>query len=814
MSTLSPDQWQALSPYLDRALSLSREERARWLEALRAENPVLAGQLQQLLNLHQAAEQKGLLETSPTLPPGIAGLAGQTLGAYKLISLIGQGGMGTVWLAERSDGRFQRKAAIKFLSVALAGRSGEGRFKREGAILGRLSDPHIAELLDAGVTATGQPYLVLEYVEGEPIDRYCDARKLSVEARLRLFLDVLDAVAHAHANLIVHRDIKPPNVLVSKDGQVKLLDFGIAKLLQGEGPEGAATLTREGGAPLTPEYAAPEQVTGGPVTTATDVYALGVLLYLVLTGQHPAGPGPHSPVHLLKAIIETEPRRPSEVVASQTSQALAGAANRGITTDKLRRYLRGDLDTIVAKALKKNPQERYGSVTALAGDLGRYLRNQPISARPDTMAYRAAKFVRRHRTAVVLATLAIIATVAGLVGTLMQARTARQQRDMALRERDRANRITGFMTNMFKVSDPYQARGSSVTAREILDTAAQQIETGLAKDPEAQAHMMYVMGEVYDNLGLTSQAKSLVARAADLQRKVLGAEDPETLTSLSLMSVILLEEGHSAEAEKLQRETLAVRGRVLGPEHPDTVRSMSRLAGVLSQQGRNAEAEKLKREALAIERRVLGPEHPETLLLTNSLVSILWTQGDEGRYDEAEKLQRDALPIERRVLGPEHPDTLNGMINLGVILRRRGQYAESEKIYREILPIQSRVLGPEHPDTLVLRDSLAVALAKQGRYQEAERLYRETRAILQRVFGAEHPNTANSTYNLACLAAVQGHRDQAISLLGEAVGHGLVAVTALAIESDEDLKSLHGDPRFAAIVARARKNADAVRQSR
>jgi serine/threonine protein kinase/tetratricopeptide (TPR) repeat protein len=777
------------------------------MEALRARDPHVASQLEVLLEEHRAAKQEGFLQKAPMLSSETLHFAGQALGAYKLISPIGQGGMGVVWLAERSDGRFERRVAVKVLNVALVGREGEERFKREGAILGRLSHTHIAKLLDAGVTGTGHPYLVLEHVEGEPIDRYCDQRKLDVKARVRLFLDVLDAVAHAHTNLIVHRDIKPSNVLVSKDGEVKLLDFGIAKLLEAEGQEKAATLlTREGASPLTPEYAAPEQVTGGPVTTATDVYGLGVLFYLLLSGQHPAGSGVRSPAALFKAIVETEAPRLSAAANSIAADARSTvAADRGTASDKLNRVLRGDLDTIAAKTLKKNPEERYSSVAAFADDLSRYLKQEPISARPDTFAYRTAKFVRRNRTAVVLATTAAVAILAGLAGTLVQTRTAQRQRDVAFRERDRANRITGFMTDMFKVSDPSQSRGESITAREILDNAAQRIETGLAKDPQTQAHMMYVMAEVYDNLGLFPQARSLVERAAELQRTVLGEENPETLSSRELLGKILVEEGRFAEAENLQRGTLAVRTRILGREHPDTLHSMSRLARVLSWEGKNVEAEKLGREAVDIERRVLGPEDPETLRLTNNLVSILWVEGDQKLYAEAENLQREAIAIERRVLGPEHPDTLNGMINLGVILRRRGQYAEAEKVYRETLGIQSHVLGPEHPDTLVLRDNLATALAKQARYQEAEQMYRENRAVQQRVFGPEHAYTAGSTYNLACLAAVQGHRDEALSLLNQAVGHGLAPSTALAIENDEDLKSLYGDPRFVALVARAKK---------
>src|SRR6266481_1603553 len=426
MSKLSPNQWQALSPHLDEALEMADDERAIWLSSLQSENPTLAYQLEILLGEHRDLSDEGFLEANALELPGEPGLAGETLGVYTLISQIGHGGMGTVWLAERNDGRFERRVAVKVLNIALMGKGGEERFKREGRILGRLTHPHIAELIDAGVSLTGQPFLVLEYVEGDHIDRYCDQNKLDVEARIRLFLDVLAAVAHAHANLIVHRDIKPSNVLVRTDGQAKLLDFGIAKLLEDEGTSGAVTqLTREGGGALTPEYAAPEQVTGAPVTTATDVYALGVLLYVLLSGQHPAGRGPRSPADLVRAIVDTEPRRLSDIVTSSQAddQTTGNATRRTTTPDKLSRLLRGDLDTIVGKALKKNPQERYVSVTALADDLARYLKHEPISARPDTFAYRAAKFVRRNRTAVVLATLAVIGTAAGIVGAVVQART-------------------------------------------------------------------------------------------------------------------------------------------------------------------------------------------------------------------------------------------------------------------------------------------------------------------------------------------------------------------------------------------------------
>jgi len=415
MSKLSPEQWQALSPYLDRALELADDERSAWLAALRSEHPAVASQLEMLLGELRALHEEGFLEEkTPHLPRG-QGRAGQELGVYTLISQIGHGGMGTVWLAERNDGRFERRVAIKMLNIALMGKGGEERFKREGRILGRLTHPHIAELIDAGVSSTGEPFLVLDYVDGEPIDRYCDQNGLDIPARIRLFLDALEGVAHAHAHHIVHRDLKPSNILVRTDGEAKLLDFGIAKLLECDGKNAEAPLTVEGGGAMTPEYAAPEQLKGEAVTAATDVYASGVLLYVLLTGRHPTGTDSKTPARLVKAIVDDEPTRPSDIVASTRSEdaAAAHAQRRATTPDKLVRLLRGDLDTIVGKALKKNPQERYVSIEAFAEDLQRYLRYQPITARPETFAYRTGKFIRRHRasvTATLLAATAIVGT--------------------------------------------------------------------------------------------------------------------------------------------------------------------------------------------------------------------------------------------------------------------------------------------------------------------------------------------------------------------------------------------------------------------
>ena len=379
MLKLTADRWRELDPYLDEALSLPDEERVAWLAALDAEKPAIAELLRELLAEQREAAAEGFLEAIPSRQPTESSLAGQTVGPYTLVSPIGHGGMSSVWLAERSDGRFDRRVAVKFLSAAHIGH-GEERFTREGGMLARLSHPHIAQLIDAGVSPAGSPYLVLEHVNGEPIDRYCERHGCDVRARLLLFLDVLSAVGHAHASSIVHRDIKPSNVLVTNDGQVKLLDFGIGKLLDDDGAGHPTMLTRNAGAGLTPEYAAPEQLTGGTVSPATDVYALGVLLFVLLTGRHPAG-DVRSTADLVKQVVHDEPPRGSACA----------------TDEKLRRTLRGDLDTILSKALKKDSRDRYESVQAMADDLRRYLHDEPISARPDSIVYRMSKFARRHR---------------------------------------------------------------------------------------------------------------------------------------------------------------------------------------------------------------------------------------------------------------------------------------------------------------------------------------------------------------------------------------------------------------------------------
>jgi tetratricopeptide (TPR) repeat protein len=525
MRDLTPDRLHEVDPYLDRALALSPADRAQLIDSIRVDNPETAALLEELLDEYRVLEEEHFLEAS-VLTPGVGdSLHGQTVGAYKLVSQIAQGGMGTVWLGERSDGRFDRQVAIKFLNLAI-GQAGLERFKREGRILGSLTHPHIAQMIDAGVMPAGHAYLVLEYCKGDHIDQYCDSHRLEIDERVAIFLDVIGAVAHAHANLIVHRDIKPSNVIVKETGEVKLLDFGIAKLLAEDGTPDATMLTLESGTALTPQFAAPEQLNGGTITTATDVYALGVLLYLLLTGKHPAGAGLHSPADWVKAVTETEAPRASEVASLSRGDVdtRAIAAKRDTTPERLCRQLRGDLDTILAKAMKKCARERYTSVTAFAEDLRHYLQHEPIKARPDTVGYVAGKFLRRHWLPVSAAALVIGSLAAGLYVSNRE-RVIAERRFMELRK---------LSTQVFDLDRNIKNLPGATQARQKLVNASLEYLEGLAPDVRGDPDLAREVAEGYWriariqgvpvelNLGEPGQAEISLQKANTLIEGILA----------------------------------------------------------------------------------------------------------------------------------------------------------------------------------------------------------------------------------------------------------------------------------------------------
>jgi len=744
MPPINPERWRVLSPFLDQALELSAEDRGAWLAALSARDAALAADLHTLLGRQPGVTQSRFLERAVLDPQAAAtaSLAGHVLGAYRLVSPLGQGGTGSVWLAERSDGRFKGQAAVKLLNLSLIGRAGEERFRREGNILARLRHPRIAHLIDAGVSSTGQPYLVLEHVDGQSIDAYCDSRAMSIESRVRLFLDVLEAVAHAHANLIVHRDIKPANVLVNTDGQVKLLDFGIAKLIERETGWGSSTttdaLTRDGGAVLTPEYAAPEQLAGGAITTATDVYALGILLYRLLSGRHPAADALGSPATLMKAVVETEPPRPSEVAPG-----------------KLQRALRGDLDTVVMKALKKAPAERYPSVTAMADDLRRILRHEPIGARPDSIGYRARRFVQRHSAGVA----AVIGGVL-LFGALIAVYTQRlaTERDRAQREAAKALKVSDMLLGLLTTADPYAPRdiAGEPTVRVLLDAGARQVQTDFTGEPDLQAQLLGTMGRTYRRLGMYDKAQQLLEQALASGQTAFGPEHVRVAATLEYLGVVLADRGDYEGASRRLEQALAMQRKLLGGAHADIAVTLSELGRVYQDEGQNHRAEPLHREALDMRRRVLGAEHREAAVSLADLGSVLRLDGD---LSGAETLLRQSYAINRKTRGDDHPNTATTWHDLALIVAARGDDRLAESMIREALAIQRKALGERHPTVAATFNSLSHVLSKQGRYDEAVPALQNALRIAGPGLGPDHQLVAIYTLNLAAAQLARKTRD-------------------------------------------------------
>src|SRR5216684_4049298 len=842
---MEPERWKKIERLCYSALDEEKSARAAFLEQACGEDEALRRAVELLLAQHEkddnflespamevaakhlarqadavfsdplagaALDTSGLDATYPSADTVVelTSVEQKSLGPYRLLQKLGEGGMGRVWLAEQTA-PVRRRVAVKLIRVGRYDDEVLKRFQSERQSLAIMDHPSIAKVFDAGTTPDGQPYFVMEYVPGVPITNYCDQKRLNIRERMELFIKVCDGVQHAHTKAIIHRDLKPANILVTEvDGKPlpRIIDFGLAKATTSLAPD-ESMLTRLGSFVGTPGYMSPEQADTSlqDVDTRTDVYSLGVVLYVLLTGSLPFDSKKN--VHeVLRQVREDEPPRPSTKIATDKKSSTGSAQNRGSEPRQLAKLLRGDLDWITMKALEKDRARRYGTPSEMAADITRYLQHEPVVARPASAGYRMRKYARRHRIAVAVAIglVAVLATFA--VAQRVQLQRTRLERDRANRERDRATRITDFMTGMFHVSDPNEQRGNSVTAREILDKASSDIKTGLAKDPDAQAGMMQVMGEVYLNLGLFSRAKDLEQQSLDIRRRLLGPEHPDTLNSMSDLADALNHDGHYAEAVKLNRETLEIRRHVLGPENPDTLNSMDNLGDALWADGHYAEAEKVDRETLDLRRRVLGPEHPDTINSMNNLeVCLIYL----GRYPEAEKLGRETLDLHRRVLGPENPQALRLMHNLAFVLSLEGRYTEAEKLDREALDLRRRVLGPEHPATLETMRDLSVDLSRERRYAEAEKLIGDTINLSRRILGQENQFTASTVYCLGGIEARKGNRPKALSLLRQALDTGLNPSDALEMENDPDLTSLHNDPRFIAMVAEVKQRAAATK---
>jgi eukaryotic-like serine/threonine-protein kinase len=751
---LNPERWQQIEQVFQAAVEIEPAERTAFLERACSGDLDLLREVESLLAKENEADT--LLTTvisaaAQSLSEVEAdNLVGRRIGPYRVTGLIGEGGMAEVVRATRDDDEYQKQVAIKLVKRGMATNFMLGRFRHERQILASLEHPHIARLLEGGTTDEGFPYLVMEYIEGQPITDYCSSRKLSIKQRLNLFRNVCEAVQYAHRNLVIHRDLKPSNILVTTDCVPKLLDFGIAKLLDPELSPGAVTVaqTLNTGRLMTPHYASPEQVRGEMVTTATDIYSLGAVLYEMLTGERPHKFKNHSFAEIERVVCQAEVERPSEV-AGRMKDARA----------RLKRELAGDIDNIVLMAMRKEPERRYQSVDQLSDDIRRSLKGRAVQARQDTLGYRTSKFVRRHKVGMSIAALLLVVLVG--VATTMTIQATR-----IAQERDRANRVTSFLVELFGVSDPGEAKGSRVTAREILDKGAEKIDRELKGQPEVRAALMDTMGRVYQKLGLYQPAFPLIENALTIRRQTLGDNHAEVATSLSHLAELLHARGDLEQAERLYREALAMRRRLFGKEHSEIAASLNSLAVFLMDKAEYLAAEPLFHEALGMRRRLLGDEHPDVAATMNELAVLLKQKGD---YDAAEPLYREALAMRRRLLGEEHPDVAISLNNLAVLLENKSNYEEAEPLYRQALALSRRVLGEEHPYVATNLNNLANVRKNRGDYNDAESMFREALALKRKILGAEHQEVAIILNNLAGVLRLKGDNAGAESLFRESV---------------------------------------------
>jgi eukaryotic-like serine/threonine-protein kinase len=722
------------------ALDRPDDERADWLESECAGDPELLAEVHALLAAHELADRL-FPESDP--PAG-----GGRIGPYRVLRELGRGGMGVVYLAERDDGQFRRRVAIKLVGTTDAEDPIYQRFLAERQILAGLDHPNIARLLDGGLSEEGRPYLVLEYVEGLPITMYCDRHGLGIEERLRLFVRVCEAVQHAHQNLVIHRDLKPSNIMVTAAGQVRLLDFGIAKLLNPSLSSVPSPATRVDLRAMTPEYASPEQVRGEALSTASDIYSLGVLLYELLTGSRPYTLDAASPADVVAAVCDRDPERPSTRVPQ----------------------LRGDLDSIIMMALRKEPGRRYASSALVAQDIQRHLDGQPVLAHRGTRRYHLGKLIRRHRAATVATVLVLHSLIIGLGAALWQASVADRERDRADRARaeaeralDQSEEVTDFLMGLFDAGSAAPTRdGGQVTARDLLRRGAARADE-LADHPEVQARLLDVMGQMYRQLGHYDDAQQHLERAIAVRRELGAPASPDLAFSLIHLSWVYRSRGERAEALRLAEEALEIRRAVLAPDHPDVGEAIYQVGRVTADA---AEAERLYREAFDLLQRTGG--HPERQVALLQGLSTFARRN--GRFEEAIATDQEALRLASRLFGPDDHRTGHVMVHLADHVRDlREDVDEAERLYREGMARISRRYGDYHTDLIHGLTSLAWLKSRLNQHEEAEQLHRRALAIRVAATGAEDPLAAGHLNSLAGALERAGRLEEAEALARNAL---------------------------------------------
>jgi serine/threonine protein kinase len=734
-------------------------------------------------------------------------MMGDRIGQYRVLRTLGVGGMGEVFLAERADAEFEQQVAIKVVHGGAAAQGVQSRLKIERQILAQLDHPNIAHLLDGGSLLDGTVYIVMEYVDGIPIDAYCDTNRLDVAARLKLFQTVCAAVHYAHQNLIVHRDLKPSNILVTAAGVPKLLDFGIAKLLDDrQAMRLTLAVTHADIRVMTPDHASPEQVRGQAITTSSDVYVLGVLLYKLLTGTSPFVIPSMRLTDIERAICEKEAAPPSLAIGPADSAQGRGIVEaRNTTANRLRRTLGGDLDNIVLLAMRKEPERRYGSAQQMAGDIQRYLDGKPVIARRDTLSYRSLKFVRRHWLPVTAGAGAIFLILAFAMTTYVQSLRIAAERDRvaaeraaAERERARAEEVSSFLVNLFKLSDPQENRGNRVTARELLDSGAKRLQAGLQDQPATKAALLATVGAVYDSLGQYKEALPILTESLTLQpqsrdktriatllelgsarwhasdlngaeaplqealrlsQSEFGATSQESGRSLWALGVLRYHQNRFVDAKQLYNRSLNIL-ETTGAPQTDVSALLDDLAQVYVSQQQWSLAKQTYERALEVDRRILGDDHPRVAMRLNNLADVAQNIGD---LKLAEALFRDAIRRDERAYGDQHPETGAARGNYGLLLQREGRLAEAEPLLRSALDIELKLYGPNNYNVAYARVSLAMLLHDQGNLPEAEIEFRQALAEYDQSLPANHQYRASALMHFARLLVDRGKPAEALA---------------------------------------------------
>lgn len=814
----STDRWNRIQSVLEQALELDRAELASFLERTCAGDQELRREIESLIAADRSAPEflDGRAFELPVQPASTnTSLLGRRIGPYRVSREIGKGGMSVVYAGERADGQFEQHVAIKVLPQDPSTAELAERFHIERRILGSLDHRAIVHIFDAGVLDDGRPYLVMEYIEGKRIDAWCDARRLPIDDRLRLFRQVLDAVAYAHRALVVHRDLKPDNVLVDQEGNARLLDFGIAKLLDEQDPS-AALPTRTGLRAMTPEYAAPEQLRGDRITTACDIYALGVLFYELIAGHRPYHLRAITPYAVERAILESDPARPSDAVrriqrnTDDAAQAIAAA--RRTEPFRLSNTLDGDLDAIALKALRKEPEERYVSADAFADDIDRYLGSQPVLARRGSRAYRIRKFVRRHRIGVGVAA-ASAALILGASAVIAASRvSAEKARVQAEREARTAHEVTDFLIGLFAGSDPYENLGDSVSARTLLERGRERIGQELLGEPLVRASLLDAIGRVYSGLGRYEAADTLLRQAAELRVAELGPDDISLAESYHALGRNRIAWRDFAGALDNLERALAVHERLANGDSARLI-IMASLAVPLREIGQPDSARKLLEQVLANDR---ARGDSTSLAHLGHRLNLGATLRAADDLEGAMAIYRDLLPRLRETAGTDHPHYSTALNNAAYLHSRLGEWAEAVPLYREALDIALPILGPGHPRIHLLQANLASALYESGSPDQALAILDDRLASTRLAFPGGHWRVGSAQAGIGKLLTNIGRFEAAETAFREAVASYAATIGAehtwtLVAETWVVLTmALRGDVRGNALLDRAIARLDGV----